>query len=102
MAHVGLDIVRLYHEHLARKKIKGLMKSAGANGEDSVTEQGEMEWRAKWRKEMVVNLAYAPLTVHWGLERGLITDFWVGVLGSVASVAGLRELWTGTAGVSST
>jgi hypothetical protein len=74
MAHVGLDFIRLYREWTLRKK-------RGSEEE---------------RREMVVNLAYAPLTVHWSLEKGLVGDFWVGLLGSVAGVAGFGALWKNT------
>jgi len=96
MAHVGLDFVRLYHEYAVRKRhgvgTEEERRTDGGKG-DVVTDRGEREWSAKWRREMVVNLAYAPLTVHWSLEKGLVGDFWVGLLGSVAGVAGFRELW---------
>jgi len=47
----------------------------------------------QWRRELITNLAYAPLTLHWSLEGGIMNDFWVGVLGSTAGIVGLLELW---------
>jgi hypothetical protein len=85
MLHVVLEFVRLWRESRLRS-VKGKDKEGDEN-----------EWKAKWRREMVVNLAYAPLTLHWSLEQGLVDDFWVGLLGSVAGVAGLREFWKTTA-----
>ena len=91
MAHVVMDFIRLYHEYSVRKdKIKGGEK------DDEVVDQAESAWQAKWKKELVVDLAYAPLTVHWSLEKGLVGEFWVGLLGSVAGAAGLRALWNNT------
>ncbi len=87
MLHVGLDFVRLWREARLRS-VKGKDK-----------EGDERVWKAKWRREMVVNLAYAPLTLHWSLENGFADDFWVGLLGSVAGVAGFRDLWKTTANV---
>lgn len=87
MLHVGLDFVRLGREVLLRRE---------KDEKSEVEEEGEREWKAKWRKEMVVNLAYAPLTVHWSLEKGLVTEFWVGLLGSVAGWTGLKVLWHNT------
>jgi len=89
MAHVGLDLLRLGHE--LRKRNKRVEELKGIGG--VVDEQVEREIREKWRRELVVNLAYAPLTVHWSLEKGLVSEFWVGVLGSVAGVMGFREVW---------
>ena len=97
MAHVGLDFIRLYHEYVMRRR-RGTLeerRTAGSKG-DVITELGYSEWRSQWRREMVVNMAYAPLTVHWSLEKGLVGDFWVGLFGSVAGIAGFRELWKNT------
>jgi hypothetical protein len=97
MAHVGLDFIRLYREWMLRRQ-RGTEEERRTDGPkgDVITDRGEEEWRAGWIKEMVVNLAYAPLTVHWSLEKGLVGDFWVGLLGSVAGVAGLDALWKNT------
>ncbi|KAN0106485.1 hypothetical protein V8E51_009361 [Hyaloscypha variabilis] len=86
MLHVGLDFVRLWRE-------AGLRTSKGKSNPGS---DEEIKWTAKWRREMVVNAAWAPLTLHWSLEEGFASDFWVGVLGSVAGLAGFRELWRTT------
>ena len=96
MAHVGLDFIRLYHEWVMRKQRSSEeVKTDVLNG-DVIADRGYAEWRAKWTKEMVVNLAYAPLTLHWSLEKGLVGDFWVGLLGSVAGAAGFTALWKNT------
>jgi hypothetical protein len=89
VAHVGLDFVRLFHENIMRRNKKG-------KGKEGVEDLAETAWRMKWRKEIVVNMAWAPLTAHWSLEQGLVSDFWVGLLGSVAGITGLRELWKNT------
>lgn len=97
MAHVILDFGRLYREWMLRKQ-RGTEEERRTDGPkgDVITEKGEEEWRTGWTKEIVVNMAYAPLTVHWSLEKGLVGDFWVGLLGSVAGVAGLGALWRNT------
>lgn len=97
MAHVGLDFIRLYHEYVTRKR-RGTEEERRMDGPkgDVITDRGESEWRAQWRREMVVNMAYAPLTMHWSLEKGLVDDFWVGLLGSVAGIVRFRELWKNT------
>lgn len=35
---------------------------------------------------LIVNLAWAPLTVHWSTYTGLLEPQWVGLLGSIACV----------------
>jgi hypothetical protein len=97
MAHVGLDIWRLRHE-LEKRRDRGTAEEKRTDGPkgDVITDAGEREWMAKWTKELVVNLGYAPLTLHWSLETGLISDFWVGLFGSVVGIAGLRARWQDT------
>ncbi|KAE9370373.1 hypothetical protein N431DRAFT_426744 [Stipitochalara longipes BDJ] len=86
MLHVGLDFVRLWREARLR----------ALKGKSSPWSDEENKWTEKWRREMVVNAAWAPLTLHWSLEEGFASEFWVGVLGSVAGLAGFRELWRTT------
>jgi len=94
MAHVGLDLVRLYRELVLRKR-RGTDEEKRKDGPkgDVITERGEEEWRAAWIKEVVVNAAWYPLTLHWSLEKGLVGDFSIGILGSIAGLAGLDTLW---------
>jgi hypothetical protein len=89
MLHVGLDFVRLWKE-AKLQTLKGKQKERSDE---------ESKWTAKWRREMVVNAAWAPLTLHWSLEKGFAGDFWVGLLGSVAGLAGFRELWRTTGSI---
>lgn len=97
MTHVGLDLIRLYREHTQRRN-RGTEEQRRTDGPkgDVITDQGDAQWKARWRKEMVSNLAWAPLTVHWSLEAGLVSEFWIGLLGSVAGVNSLRVLWKNT------
>lgn len=88
MMHVGLDFWRLAREWAIRHN-----KGKGKEIDNGVVTQSEAEWKAKWRREMVVNMAWAPLTLHWSLEKGLMEEFWVGVLGSIAGISGTRVLW---------
>lgn len=89
MVHVGLDIVKLGIEYGKRDK-----EEAEVKGEK---EKEHKEWMERWRKSLIVNLAYAPLTVHWSLEGGLVTEIWVGLLGTIAGGTSLRYLWKNTA-----
>jgi len=94
-AHVALDFWRLAHERdIRRAKLIKAMREGNAS--KVAKERGRLQEEKAWRKDMVVNLAYAPLTVHWSLEKGIVGDVWVGLLGAVAGVAGLRELWKET------
>ena len=43
--------------------------------------------------ELWVNIGYFPLTLHWSVETGLLSEFWVGVFGTIAAAAGMRTGW---------
>ncbi|EAU83106.1 hypothetical protein CC1G_11632 [Coprinopsis cinerea okayama7 len=54
-------------------------------------------WDAFW-SEVVINLGYLPLTIHWSLEKGLFkNDLWVTTFGLIAAVASFRSGWRATA-----
>ncbi|TGJ87380.1 hypothetical protein E0Z10_g1346 [Xylaria hypoxylon] len=63
----------------------------------AVVEREEREWTENWRKTVVRNLAWAPLTVHWSLEQGLVSELTIGALASIPSVLQIRDLWRNTA-----
>lgn len=96
-AHVGLDLWKLVCE----RRIRGREARARAVGRgekvDAEEEEEKRAWLAGWRKRVLVNMAWAPLTMHWSVEDGLISDLWVGMFGSVAGVVGMSELWKKTA-----
>jgi hypothetical protein len=52
---------------------------------------------ARWRSAFVRNLAWAPLTVHWGSDKGVVSDWMVGALASVPGIIQMGELWRETA-----
>ncbi|KAG9232156.1 hypothetical protein BJ875DRAFT_94048 [Amylocarpus encephaloides] len=86
-AHIGLDFLRLGRECLERRRRVGEGKKEGMG-------MGEEERR--WWRQVIVDCAYAPLTVHWGIEGGIVSEFWVGVLGSVAGGMALSNAWRRT------
>lgn len=43
--------------------------------------------------ELWVNIGYFPLTLHWSVETGILSEFWVGVFGTIAAAAGMRTGW---------
>lgn len=49
--------------------------------------------KATWRREMIANLANAPLTVHWSVAGGTLDDTTVGFLGMVGGLVSLTERW---------
>lgn len=88
MAHVGLEFWRLQRVREMRmgKISRGLLQ----RGEKKVEED-------EWRRNIISNLAYAPLTLHWSVQNGMIGPSAVGALGSIAAVIGLQNAWNSAA-----
>ncbi|KAI0115846.1 hypothetical protein GGR51DRAFT_555720 [Nemania sp. FL0031] len=93
---VGLELLRLAYESSKRGRRSRADKFAGGKTV-AVVEREEREWADNWRKTVVRNLAWAPLTVHWSLEQGLVSEMAVGALASIPSVLQIRDLWRNTA-----
>lgn len=113
MAHVGLEGARLgrewvlshqrklvaqRREFLDRKnkkaQVDGAIVELKGEKEEKVAEREE---EARWWREVGVNAAYAPMTVHWSVEEGIWGEGSVGALGIVAGMLGIREAWRKTA-----
>ena len=110
-AYVLLDFWHVVEDNrLLRTNAKALEKSRGHpsphDSEKALSEE-QQTTRRMWselrqRKDMLlsqfwVNVGYLPLTMHWSVEGGLITDGWVGVFGTIAAVASTRMQWKATA-----
>ncbi|KAL0955069.1 hypothetical protein HGRIS_003986 [Hohenbuehelia grisea] len=102
-AYVLLQFAHLKEDRaLLLAKTRTLIKAkqrASGQSSPTVSEQKELDqrWDAFWN-ELVVNLGYLPLTVHWSLEKGLFgNDIWVGIFGLVAALASFRAGWRATA-----
>ena len=111
MGSVGLEMVRLGVEGLEvrRRKIeeRGVEEMGGkeeGEGEKEVLSEVEAEVEAeaeaqrkkveaKWWRDMRVNAAWMPVTVHYSLEEGFLGQGAVAVLGLVPALTALREVW---------
>jgi hypothetical protein len=79
-AYVGIEIGRLAAERFgAESKIRTAQE------------------KSDWTKRTVRQLAWAPLTLHWGSNKGLVSDTTVGVLACIPGVIQMRDLWASTA-----
>ncbi|KFY61257.1 hypothetical protein V496_05100 [Pseudogymnoascus sp. VKM F-4515 (FW-2607)] len=82
--HTALEFVRLARERQVRKRV--------------VSEKGEEEVKdLAWKREVWINAGYAPLTIHWSLEGGIISPLTVGLLGSFVGAVKMNRLWEATA-----
>lgn len=98
--YVGVELVRLgvmrFH------KEPGVVKGDGdgekedkIRGEERIRKEKLENWL--WWKDVASNLAYAPMTLHWSMEKGLLSDWGVGACGMVAGGALLADAWRKTA-----
>jgi len=86
------QLLKMQERSLNRAKGKG---KAG----DDIAEKAEIEKR--WDalvNELVVNVGYLPLTIHWSLEKGIFGNpIWEGIFGLIAGIASFRSGWKATA-----
>jgi hypothetical protein len=98
--YVGVELVRLGVMKFSRD---GPLKSVEGDGEKEDKIMNEKRVKAAklkewlWWKDLASNLAYAPMTVHWSLEQGMLSDWGVGACGIVAGGALLADAWRRTA-----
>ncbi len=50
-----------------------------------------------WQKAVVRNLAWAPLTLHWSLNKGFISDNVIALVGAIPGTMQMWDLWKNTA-----
>lgn len=91
-----INFVRLARLRRLRKAADEERVRQGAGDEKELKIQRRND-EVQWIKSVIVNAAWQPLTVHWSLEEGAISDTWVGVFGMIAGGVGLRDRWIKTA-----
>ena len=115
-AYVALELARLGYEwgelkgqDVGRQRRKSV-ESRGTGNEGETVEKGELELRmdkveddglkerwGKWYREIGVNVAYAPMTVHYSLEHGVLSEGAIGGLGAVVGALSIGQAWRETA-----
>ncbi|KAI1457121.1 hypothetical protein F4805DRAFT_429645 [Annulohypoxylon moriforme] len=95
-AFVGVEVGRLFYESHRRGQRTRDEKFAGGKTAAQV-QRDEIEWGEGWKKSVARNLAWAPLTVHWSLEQGLLGEMAIGALASIPGIIQMRDLWRRTA-----
>lgn len=96
-AHVGFEFLRLAREFAIRGESRTAeeKRTDGGHGDVS-TGSREKEWLGQWGRNLVMNAAWAPLTLHWSLEKGLLSDFGVGAMGTIVAAIRMPILWKET------
>ena len=64
---------------------------------DKVEDEGLKERWTNWYREVGVNMAYAPMTVHYSLQDGILGEGVIGALGSVVAALSIGQAWKETA-----
>jgi len=101
-AYVGIELARLGVEHYYFPSASAVGSNGQGDGEkDDKIEVEEIRKSRKlaswnWWKDFVSNIGYAPMTLHWSLEEGLLSEMGVGACGMVAGGALLVDAWSNT------
>jgi len=109
-AYVALELVRLGIERYYRPQGSST-QAPPTEDEKRVMGDGEKEGKLReeekrrhrkkedwcWWRDLVSNLGYMPMTLHWSVKEGLLGDWGIGVLGFVAGGALLVDAWEQTA-----
>lgn len=107
MVHVLLDLASLARvrnlQQLAQENLKKeqSLVRIGSEDYDPAVESVDIQARSKeeeiWWREFYINLAWTPLTVHWSMENGFLSEAQIALLGVIAGGVRLREAWNATA-----
>jgi hypothetical protein len=91
-AHVLLEFVRLWRVRALwdNKDVEGKTNDEDEEKETKIKRKQEVD---TWWRELLINACYAPMTIHWSVESGTMSDELVGLLGAIAGGIGLREIW---------
>ncbi|CAE7022435.1 hypothetical protein CFE70_003149 [Pyrenophora teres f. teres 0-1] len=102
--YVGIELVRLGVEWWYSSPDDSAAVGGKGLGDGEKEDKIEVEERRKsrkleswhWWKDLVSNIGYAPMTLHWSLEEGLLSELGVGVCGMIAGGALLVDAWGST------
>lgn len=84
--YTAIELGRLLAEFVARRG-----QDYSAAGADERAEVDAL------RRSAAINMAWAPLTVHWSVDGGFLSDLVVGAGGCIPGVIQMSKLWRETA-----
>ncbi|KAJ5239207.1 hypothetical protein N7468_003826 [Penicillium chermesinum] len=98
--HIFLQFFVLWRERVLRNRRLAAKKAAGgAKSQELSAEEAEqlrLEIR-NWKKSLVNNVVWAPLCLHWCLEKGIgIPDSLHGLISLMAGAWGIGDRWVAT------
>ncbi|KAG6181324.1 hypothetical protein E4U27_002425 [Claviceps purpurea] len=96
--YVAMEAARLLVERSRKKEEEKEEEEGGEKGKVNKDSKGGREWEGQWKKSFYRNLAWAPLTLHWGSNGGgFLPDVAVSVLGFYPALGAMMDLWRDTA-----
>ncbi|MCJ1474894.1 hypothetical protein MMC13_003554 [Lambiella insularis] len=100
MAHVLLEFGRLGREWALRRENNRPALETSDKDDNGVEakrgEIGKLEEKDGWWRQIYINAAWLPITVHYGTESGLTGEAPIAILGLIAGLPGLRDAWRDT------
>lgn len=91
-AHVVLDLLRLWREHSLRARARKAQQT------DATSSKQDRAAEFDWYRQLIINLGYLPLTVHWSVDGGIgLSDVQVGICGTFAAIGQLLGQWRANA-----
>lgn len=99
--HVVLELVRLVVEIKRNIKKEQIAKAQGKTTKTATSScrctkllpQALQGLGDQWWRDLVINLAYLPLTAHWSIDGGIVDNLVVGFLGASAAAANVGWKW---------
>lgn len=91
--YIGMELGRLLVER--SRKTKAV--DATGKGVDPASKAAHGRWAQEWRTSFSRNVAWAPLTVHWSIDNGPLSDLAVGLLAFYPASGYMRDLWKSNA-----
>ncbi|KAL1929670.1 hypothetical protein VTP01DRAFT_1808 [Rhizomucor pusillus] len=101
-AYVVLEFGRLYEQYRNLKSretalLKRIKAGDVESDEDPEAEMASIKAeRSSLFVNTMINSGYFPLTLHWSLEQGCISDVMVGIFGGFASIFQIYAAWRDT------
>ncbi|KAI4246645.1 MAG: hypothetical protein L6R42_009845 [Xanthoria sp. 1 TBL-2021] len=74
-----------------KSSVEGVVQTTQMQDQRDLAAKKEQE--ATWWRDFKINLAYAPMTLHYSLANGLLNDSTVALCGILASYWGLKGAW---------
>ncbi|KAF2633069.1 hypothetical protein BU25DRAFT_406325 [Macroventuria anomochaeta] len=98
-AYVGCEILRLLIERAYREPRVEMAGDGEKEDKLRLEQEKKDSYNARftWWKDLISNIAYAPMTLHWSIEEGVLSELQVGIFGTIAGGALLADAWRKTA-----